>query len=204
MKRAAVAIIALTFIVLSATEITFANAFFPIFPNLESPINNQVYPTNTVEIRIKQNTQTNFTKFTITKYVLDNQPPISTNSTSTVVLSNLSPGSHTLELCGTCLHTSITGNKTYVENFDCFVYFGVIYSTQMVIFSFALTLVLVVIGLILYRKRRQIKVAFEGKKRDIFVVGLLLLVFFFLPTVGFALYIANIYLFPVWLIELEL
>ena len=68
----------------------------------------------------------------------------------------------------------------------------------MVIFSVALTLALVVIGLILYKKRRQINASFRGKPSNTFVVGLLVFVFSFLFLLICLAQIVENYLFGIW------
>jgi hypothetical protein len=50
----------------------------------------------------------------------------------------------------------------------------------------------------LYRKRKQIKTALEGQKRDAFYVGSVLLFFSSISAVYFAWQTANDYLFPYW------
>ncbi len=196
---AALSAIVLMISVLSTAELAFANPVTEPSVNVKSPINNQNYPTNEIELKV-----TAFpyppseVNFTIRYYVLDDQPSISTNGTA--VLSNLSPGSHALKLYGTFSRTSDITNTTYVQNdaLVSIVYFSVIYSTQWVIFSIILTLVIVATGSVLYWKRRQIARTLKGEKNVAFKLGMSLLIVgagFFVPS---AWQVANNYLFPYW------
>ena len=194
---AALASILLTFLVLPGAEMVLANPVSQPSVTVQSPINNQIYCTNEVELKATAFPYPiNVVNFTLRYYILDDQPPIPTNGTA--ILSNLSPGSHALKLYGT--FSTQDSNKTHEQN-DALVstvYFSVIYSTQWVIFTVVLALVLGITCLVLFRRRRQIKAALERPKRDVFFVGSVLLFFSSIPTVYFAWQIASNYLFPYW------
>lgn len=192
---AAIAVIIFIILVLSATEQLLANPEAQPSVIVHSPVNNQIYPTNEIELNvIPFPYPSNVVNFTLNYYILDDQSPISTNGTG--VLNNLSPGSHTLKFYGT--FSSQLANSTH-EQKDALVriiYFSVIYSTQWVLFTTALVLFIAIICLVLFTKRRQIKVALKSQKRGVFYVGSALLLLSSVPTIYFIWQIADNYLFP--------
>jgi hypothetical protein len=200
MKRTAVLLpIALAVILLSIIGLVFANPIAASMVTVESPVNNQVYPTNTVELNATEFPGFNFA---LKYYVLDGLPPVSTNGTAE--LSNLSPGSHTLKLYGTLTITHGYTNTTYEQNdlLVSVVYFSVIYSSKFVLFTVTLISISLVTCFVLYEKHREIKKAMKGQKNELFIIGLLFFVFSILPLSVSAWQISKNYLFPSWPREL--
>jgi hypothetical protein len=199
MKRLeALATVALAFLILSTTGLVFANPIAEPGVNVQSPVNNQNYMTPEVELKaVPFPYPPSVVNFTIKYYILDDKLATTTNGTA--VLTDLSSGSHTLKIYGT--FSSQYSNSSIHEQNDTLVsivYFSVIYSTRWVIFAIALTLVIAIIGLTLYRKRRQIKTALKGEKNGIFSVGLVAFVLSSLSFVFFTWQVVGHYLFPYW------
>jgi hypothetical protein len=194
----AVVSIFLTLLILSGTHLVLANPLAMPVVNVQSPVNNQNYLTNNVELKATAYATPSSINFTINYYILDNQQSVPTNGTT--VLRDLSPGSHTIKLYGTRSVFDEYINSTNYSNDELvsIVYFSVIYSTQWIIFTVILALVSGITSLVLFRKRKQIKAAIERPKRDVFFAGSVLLFFSCISTVYFAWQTANNYLFPYW------
>jgi hypothetical protein len=166
--------------------------------NVQSPINNQNYPTNNIKLKTTAYAVPSSVNFSITYYVLDDQQAAPTNGST--ILSDLSSGSHTLKLYGTrsVFDYYTNSTKKYNDELGSVVYFSVIYSTQWVIFTVILVLFLAITSLVLFKKRRQIKAALKRPKRDVFFVGVVMLFFSGMFTIYFAWQVAYNYLFPYW------
>ncbi len=196
MNRAfAIAAIVLALLLsLTLVEVALANPIIDPLVIVESPQNNQIYPSNTVQLNFTAIGGFNYTAY---YYVLDEQSPKTTNGIST--LNDLTPGTHTLKIYGNGSWTSQPNNITHVQNdvLVDFVYFSTYFSTAWVVFSIILALV-VIIALILFTKRRQIATALRREKNAFFYDGIILLLFGTIVCVLFAGQVANNYLFPHW------
>ncbi len=195
-KLAIIAAAVLTFtLTLAAVEVVSANPIIQPPVEVESPQNNKIYASNTVQLNFKALFGINYSSY---YYILDNQPPKATNGTAT--LNDLSPGSHTLKIFGNGSYTEPFTNKTHEQhNWLLYVvYFSTVYSTAWVVFSVAMALVVIVAIVIPLIKRRQIATAFRGQKTAVFLLGAVLLLFGIIVCVPFAWQVANNYLFPHW------
>jgi hypothetical protein len=162
-----------------------ANPIPPPLIWVNSPQNYKIYSSNEVELNITviPDTSISLTSFS---FSLDGQETQATNGSTT--LTNLSYGSHTLE---------IYGNNTYSYSTLAIVYFSTVYSTSWVVFTIVLVATVSIVLLLLLKKRRQIVAALKGKKTAGFWTGLVCFVFFailfFIPAIWIA---ASDYLFP--------
>lgn len=180
---------------LMIVEVAVANPLTPSLIAVNSPQNNRIYPSNTVQLHfsVLPNTWFNFTSFT---YILDNQPPVATNGTT--ILTNLPAGSHTLTIYG---RGTTSSGGTYYEHQDmlvAIVYFSTEYSTTWITFTIITLAAVTIIPLLLFLKRRQIAAKLKDKKNGAFWLGTALLVFGALVFVPFTWQAANDYLFPYW------
>ena len=80
---------------LTMVEVALANPIIDPLVFVESPQNNQIYPSNTVQLNFTAIRGFNYTAY---YYVLDEQSPKTTNGIST--LNDLTPGTHTLKIYG--------------------------------------------------------------------------------------------------------
>lgn len=196
MNRAfAIATIVLALLLsLTMVEVAVANPIIDPLVHVESPQNNKIYPSNTVQLNFTAIRGFNYTAY---YYVLDEQSPKITNGAT--VLNDLSPGSHTLKIYANGTFTSPPNNMTH-ENYDMLVdvvYFSTFYSTAWVVFTVIIAFVITIV-LILCWKRRQIAIRLRGEKNAAFKLGASLLFVgagFFVPS---AWQVANNYLFPFW------
>jgi hypothetical protein len=193
----AVLSIFLAFLIVPGAEFVLANPVAMPVVNVQSPINNQNYPTNDVELKAMAYAISSSINFSLTYYILDDQQAVSTNGTT--ILSGLSAGSHTLKLYGIRSVFDVYTNSTKsIEELGSVVYFSVVYPTQWVILTVILVLVLAITSLVLFKKRGQIKAALERPKRDVFYFGAVLLFFSSIFIILFGWQISDFYLFPYW------
>ncbi|MGD6933197.1 MAG: hypothetical protein ACQCN5_03225 [Candidatus Bathyarchaeia archaeon] len=197
MKHVAVyAVVALLLFFLSTAELAVANPIMTPMVDVESPVNNQVYPTSDVELKFTPLSWYTFSEY---YYVLDDQTPTLINNT--VTLTGLSAGSHTLRIFGNgTLTISSPPSHTYQSNDELVsvIYFSTYFSTAWVIFAAVIIFISVVISFVLYKKRVQIKAAFKGEKNGIFFVGLIMFTLSTLSFVFFAWHVLGNFLFPYW------
>ncbi len=196
MNRAFAITTVILILLLSSTtvDVALANPIIEPLVHVESPQNNKIYPSNTVQLNFTAIQGFNYTSY---YYVLDEQSPKITNGAT--VLNDLSPGSHTLKIYANGTFTSPPSNMTH-EGYDMLadvVYFSTYVSTAWVVFSAILAFV-VIIALILFMKRRQIATALRGEKNAFFYDGMILLLFGTIVCVLFAGQVVNNYLFPHW------
>jgi hypothetical protein len=155
-----------------------------------SPQNNYVYPSGDVWLNFtSQNSiDVNYSSYSIN---LDGQMQnIAGNQTFHIL--NLSAGSHKLEIYGN-ISTGYFANQTELLSI---VYFSVNYSSNWVTFIMALSIVVVVLSVLLFVKRRQITMRLKGKKNGLFWLGLTLVILasFIVVPLGYSM--LNCYLFP--------
>lgn len=166
------------------------------FVQVNSPQNDKIYPSNTVEINfvVTPNSQLAYSSFT---YSIDGQAAKPTNGTT--LLTDLSSGSHTLTIYG-------TGNWSANQGFSdvpvAVVYFSTVYSTAWVEFAAILAASIVAIGLFLFWKHNQIIARFRGEKNGAFWGGLMLFVLLTALSIPLAWGIAYNALFPLYTFEL--
>ncbi len=163
---------------------------------LNSPQNNKIYASNTVEINFTfLKSGANITSFS---YSLDGQAAKPTNGTT--ILTGLSSGSHSLAIYGTGTFYQ-TGIQAYTSTLAV-VYFSTVYSTSWIVFTTILVFAIAACSLLLFLKRQQVVARLKGKKTAIFWLGLAGFLFFaalfFAPNVWL---IANNYLFPRYPVE---
>ncbi len=195
-QAAALAVVALTFLFLSTAELAVANPIMAPVVDVESPVNNQVYPASDVELKFSPLSWYTFSEY---YYVLDDQAPTPINSTAT--LTGLSAGSHMLKIYGNgTLTISSPPSHTFQSNDELVsvIYFSTFFSTAWVIFAAVIVFIFTAIPFVIYKKRVQIKSAFKGEKNAIFSVGLVLFVLSSLAFVSFAWQVVSNFLFPYW------
>jgi hypothetical protein len=184
-------------LLLTATVVDVAKANPLPMPmvSIDSPKNNEVYPSSTVELHFtpRPSSYQNFMSLT---YVLDGQPPKATNGTTT--LTDLPSGSHILTVYVT--YTYQIGNTTYEtkDAIGAIVYFSTQYSTAWVTITIITLSAATLIPSLLFFKRRQIATRLRCKKRDTFWVGTAFLAFGVLVFVSFTWQTVKDYLFPYW------
>ena len=196
MNRAfGIAAIILTILLASTVvDVALANPIIDPLVIVESPQNNKIYPSNTVQLNFTAIRGFNYTAY---YYVLDEQSPKTTNGAT--ILNDLFPGSHTLKIYANGTFTSPPNNMTH-ENYDMLVdivYFSTFFSTAWVVFSLILAFV-VMLALILFTKRRQVATALREEKNAFFLFGTVLLLFGTISCVLFTWQVTNNYLFPYW------
>ncbi len=157
-----------------------ANPLPPTWVNVHSPKNDEIYPSNTVQLSFTpiRVDDMNFTSFT---YVLDGQSPVAINGTAT--LTNLPPGQHILTIyCSYNIHyfsrTYEFLNRTYEykDQIANVVYFTTQYSIPWITFTIITVSAATIIPSMLFFKRRQIKARLMRKKTCVFWLGTFLLV----------------------------
>jgi hypothetical protein len=167
------------------------------FIQVNSPQNDKIYPSNTVEVNftIIPNPFLNYTSFS---YSLDDRDNKSTNGNT--VLASLSAGSHKLTIYGT--YNAISENQTFTS-IVAVLYFSTVFSTTWIVFTVTLAAVVLVIGLLFFARRKQIVARLKGKKTRMFWLGLtsflLFAALFFVPSVW---QMTEDYLFPHYSFEL--
>jgi hypothetical protein len=154
-----------------------------------SPENNYVYPSGDVWLKFTplDALNVNFSSYSIS---LDGQQqPIDSTET---LLHNVPAGSHKLTIYGN-VSTGYFTNQTELLSI---VYFSVNYSSNWVAFIMALSIVVVVLSVLLFVKRRQITMRLKGKKNGLFWLGLTLVILasFIVVPLGYSM--LNSYLFP--------
>ena len=173
---------------LQATFFAAANPLPPPVIRVESPTNNQVYPSGEVWL--------NFTRFPDTDYVtsitysLDGHAEISTNGST--LLSGLPAGSHSL-----ALYAKLSADRDDYGFMITKIYFSTYYSTAWVTFATVFIAVLATGLLALFFIRRRLTAALKRKKTEPFWIGLGVLL---LGALFFGLLVegaAYDYLFPV-------
>lgn len=162
---------------------------------VHSPKNNEVYPSNTVQLNFTP-IQSDYRNSTLFTYVLDGQSSVATNGTAT--LTDLPSGSHTLTIYCTYIHQ--IGNRTYEykDQVANVVYFSTEYSTARITFTVIAVAAITILPASLFFKRRQIAARLKGEKGGSFWLGAMLLVS---ATLAFALtawQMTEDYLFPYW------
>jgi hypothetical protein len=159
---------------------------------VNSPQNNQIYPSNTIQLTFTQSTYYDFINFSSYSYSLDGQPAINTDGNT--VLTNLAPGSHILTIYGnsTTQYSPSQINDRVLEK----VYFSVAYSTMSVTFVSILSLILVPFLLALFLNRHRLVGRFKAKKTGGFWAGAVCLIVALIAFVPSAWCFADVYLFP--------
>jgi hypothetical protein len=161
---------------------------------VESPKNNYVYPTNTVDLHftLLRHISADSVSFT---YALDNQSPVETNGT--VTLKNLPAGSHTITIYGKATSQGNTyfGQENMVV---AIVYFSTEYSIAWIMVAAVTLVTAAIIPSSLYLRRRQIASRLKGKKTGVFWLGSILLALGAIVFVLSSWKAANDYLFPYW------
>ena len=191
-KLHAIPILVLVFLTAISIGIVTANPLPMSFVNVQSPRNNQIYPSSTIQL-IFTPTAENCTSFS---YVLDDQPPVTTNGHTT--LTNLAWGSHELTIYTNRTLAAMGFVQEEKNMVASVVYFSVVYSPALVTIV-AITLpATIIVSLSLFSRRRQIVARLKGEKSGVFWFGTLLFVPAFLIFIVFSSMVANDYLFPYW------
>lgn len=183
-KRQTVLVVILTLLL----SLAFASTVFKVvaadpipewFVQVNSPQNDKIYPSNTVEVNfvVTPNSELAYSSFT---YSIDGQAAKPTNGNT--VLTDLPSGSHTLTIYG-------TGNWSTTQVFSdtpvAVIYFSTVYSTAWVELSAISVAAIAAIGLFLFWKHKQIAARFKGEKTGSFWGGLTLFLLFtalFIPS----------------------
>jgi hypothetical protein len=166
-----------------------ANPLPPAVIRIESPSNNQIYPSGEVWLNFTRLPDSDYV--TSITYSLDDQTEITTNESN--LLSGLSVGSHSLSL-----YAKMSTERDDYGYLITKIYFSINYSSSWLTFTAVLSAVFAVSLLMLFATRRQLVVVLKRKKIARFWVGLSVLLWgslFFSLVVGGALYD---YLFPVY------
>jgi hypothetical protein len=174
---------------LQVSNFADANPLLPAVIRIESPSNNQIYPSGEVWLNFTRLPDSDYV--TSITYSLDDQAEITTNESN--LLSGLSAGSHSLTL-----YAKMSAERDDYGYLITKIYFSINYSSSWVTFAAVLSAVFAVSMLMLFVTRRQLITALKRKKIARFWVGLSVLLWgslFFSLVVGGALYD---YLFPVY------
>jgi hypothetical protein len=200
-----IAVTAFFLIVLLSTAImgiVEANPLPPTWVTIHSPKNNEICPSSTVQLNFTpiKGSDKNFTSFT---YVLDNQKPVATIGTSTLI--NLQPGPHTITIY--CSYEIQYSNSTYSflnrtyeykDEVANVVYFTAQYSTEWITFTAVVLCAVTIIPSTLFSRRRQILTRLRVKKTGFFWFGTFLFILSSLALVPFVWKVIMDSLFPHW------
>ena len=155
-----------------------------------SPQNNYVYPSGDVWLNFapQNSLYVNYSSYSIN---LDGQMQ-NIAGNQNFHLQNLSAGSPKLEIYGN-ISTGYFANQTELLSI---VYFNAYYSSNWVTFLMALSIVVAVLSVLLFAKRRQITMRLKGKKNGLFWLGLTIAILasFIVVPLGYSM--LNSYLFP--------
>jgi len=185
-------LVLLLFLAAISIGIVAANPLPASLVSVQSPRNNQVYPSDSIQL-IFTPTAENCTSFS---YVLDDRSPVTTDGHTTI--TNLSWGSHELTIYANRTLAAMGFVQEDKNMVASVVYFSVVYSPALVAVV-AITLpAAIIVSLSLFFRHRQIAVRLKGKKSGVFWFGTLLFVPGFLIFIVFSLMVANDYLFPYW------
>lgn len=195
-KIGSIALFAVIIAIALVTVGVMANPIPTPLITVESPKNNIVYSSNNVSLIFSHvpAPDHNFTSFS---YSLDDQAEQNTDGNT--VLTNLTPGSHVLEVYGDIAWYSWPNwtvdhhNENYLLTI---VYFSVSYSTAWANFAIVSTAIIGLFSLALFINRRQLIVRLKGEKTGIFWIGLTFAIissFILIPSLWWHL---NRYLFP--------
>ena len=189
-------------LVACSVEAAEANPILLPFVLVELPQNNQIYPSNTVQLVFTRSPYNDYCNFSSYSYSLDGQPAKPTDGNN--VLTDLVAGSHTL---------TIYGDGTYQNNYNAYtthndmvlaiVYFSTVYSPQWVTFGVILISAISVVSLALFTNRRQLASRLKAKKTLRFWVGLTFFLLSSVVFIAFAWAMASNYLFPYYPYRLE-
>ena len=166
-----------------------ANPLPPPVIIVNSPQNNQVYPSGEVWLNLTRLPNTEYV--TLVAYSLDGKPERKTNGSE--LLSGLSAGSHTL-----ALYANLSETRQDYGFIITKVYFSVNYSTSWVVFAGVSSTVLAVSLSAVFITRHRLMASLKRKKTSLFWFGLCLLS---LGILWFALLVGSAtfdYLFPVY------
>jgi len=168
---------------------------------VDSPQNNQIYPTTHVQLKfgLSPYAYYNFSSFA---YSLDGQPTKATDGNT--VLTDLAAGSHTLIIYGNSTHQNdYNSYNTHNDMVLAIVYFSIVYSTAWITFGLTLFAAFSVTSLVLFTNRRQLVNRFKAKKTLSFWFGLTCFLFASLLFIANGWGMASNYLFPYYPHRLE-
>jgi hypothetical protein len=135
--------------------------------NVDSPKNNQIYPTNTIQLAF---TKDLYAYYNFSGYSIDGPPEKATDGNT--VMANLAAGSHNLTIYGNTTYLNDSSNSSFNNMMLAKVYFSTVYSTAWVTFALILVVSISVVSLVLFTNRRKLARRFKAEKTDIFWVGL--------------------------------
>jgi hypothetical protein len=200
-KKTVIPVLMLLLVLLAGiVELVAANPVPSPLVIVDSPHNNQIYPTNTVQLAFTK-APYEYYNFSSYSYSLDGQPAKPTDGNT--VLTNLAAGSHTLTIYGSITYQ--TGSQNYTDNDLTLaqVYFSTVYSTAWVTFGLILTAFISVVSLVLFTNGRQLASRLKTKKTGIFWLGLACFLLVSIVLIAFVGGMASDYLFPYYPHRLE-
>jgi hypothetical protein len=194
-KTALIVSVFLFLAVAGVVAVSSANPYIEAMIEVASPVNNQLYSSNSVQLTFSVLHGYNITSFS---YSVDGQARKETNGST--MLTDLPSGTHSLAIYGNYTTSYTTGNQTRTYNHNNellqIVHFNTNYPTNWIVFTIVFTAVVVPIVAVLALKRRQLSRRLKGSKNPLFWLGVASSLFAIVVSASSVWYYTSKYLFP--------